>query len=61
MKCLLSLNGISLLDFKIMIAIAKQLRTGCELLKSFLARCQALSADLTGDRIKNAAAGAAIV
>ena len=27
----------------------------------FLARCQALSADLTGDRIKNAAAGAAIV
>ena len=31
------------------------------ILKSFLARCQALSADFTGDRIKNAAAGAAIV
>lgn len=37
--------------------IANRLRT----LKSFLARCQALSADFTGDRIKNAAAGAAIV
>ena len=36
-------------------------RLEMNIFKSFLALCQALSADLTGDRIKNAAAGAAMV